>query len=578
MDLFYKLRCVLSRSVKIKLVLLVIGIIIGAQIETLTLSAIQPFVFVLTDPSIIYTNRMLYFIYNLFGFTDAIFFMAFLATAIAMIYVFRGLYVYFFNLIKNRFLATNTAILSNLLLINLLKQPYIYHKNRNSVKVQQYVIRTAERMYGCIGNMLSLLVDAFMSIFILVFLMASSFSMTMVVLSFAMVCIIVYFKIFKARIRSSGDEEAKGMVEINKSALQAIHGVKEIKVARRESFFTNKFKAIRVETVKFRVKMQTITQLPKLFIESLCFSGAFLVVAGVILAGVDIQALIPLLGVFMLAAFKLLPAISRMLENFTMIMRHLSSVSSVYKILTAENNYLQLPEPTITTISRDIIVSKITFKYPDARKPVLRNVSLTIPFNKTVGFVGQSGAGKSTLIDIILGMLSPQTGSVIFNGESVHHKTSSWTKHIGYVPQSIYLLDETFLENVAFGIEKDKIDENKIWRALEQAQLYEFVKSLPEGLYTNIGEQGSKLSGGQRQRIGIARALYENPSILILDEATSALDSDTENEIMDAMISLHGRKTLIIVAHRSNTIKHCDIVYEVKNGKVVLADKLNSTN
>jgi len=555
--------------VKIKLILLIVGIIVGAQIETLTLSVIQPFVFVLTDHSVIYTNQILYFFYSVFGFDSAIHFLAFLALLIALIYVVRGLYVYFFNVLKNRFLASSTAMLSNTLLVSTLNQPYIYHKSQNSVKQQQQVIRTAERMFSCINNALLLMVDGFMSLFILVFLMVSSFSMTMVVLSFASICVIVYLKIFKARIKSSDDEEARGLLAINKSVLQALNGIKEIKVAQREKFFVNKFKSVRVETVKFSVKMQTIRQLPKLFIESLCFSGAFLVVAGVILAGVDMQTLIPQLGVFMLAAFKLLPAISRMLESITLIMRQAPSINMVYSIIMAENQDIQTPEPLIETSTHDILVKNLTFKYPKTKKAVLRNVSFAIPYKKSIGIIGESGAGKSTLLDIILGLLSPQAGSVVFNGMSIHHNMASWARHIGYVPQSIYLLDESILENIAFGIDRDQIDEQRVWNVIEQSQLKDFVESLPEGLLTKVGERGAKLSGGQRQRIGIARALYENPSILVMDEATSALDNDTEKAVMDSIASLQGSKTLIIVAHRLSTIERCDIVYQVKNGKVL---------
>ena len=405
----------------------------------------------------------------------------------------------------------------------------------------------------------------------LVFLLISSLSMTMVVLFLASICTIVYFRIFKGRIKSSGDEEEKGLVMINKTALQALHGVKEIKIYQREKYFTEKFKAIRFETVKFRTRMQSMRTLPRLFMESLCFSGAFFVVSGVILAGVDLQELIPQLGIFMLAAFKLLPAITRILNCVTQIIRQRSSVHSVYSVLYEpdEEFTLQLPEPKESDTSQDIVVSGLTFKYPRVKRPVLLDVSFVIPKNKSVAFIGPSGAGKSTLADIILGILSPEQGSVTYKGKSIHHNFNSWAKNVGYIPQEIYLIDETIMENVAFGIEKSKIDEEKVLHALEQAQLKDFVQSLPDGLNTTVGDRGVRLSGGQRQRIGIARALYKNPSILVMDEATSALDNKTEKAVMDAIMGLHGSKTIIIVAHRLSTIEHCDIVYKVRKRKVI---------
>jgi len=574
MTLFAKARHIFPRNVKIKFVLLLIGIVVGAQIETLTLSVIQPFIIIITDPSIVYTNRILYFVYSLFGFRGYVPFLAFLAVVIAAVYTFRGFYVYFFARIQNRFLATNTAVMSSKLMTQTLKQPYLYHVNNNAVGLQRVVSRNAERLFGMVNNILLLLIDGFMSLFMLVFLMITSFSMTLVVLFFAFVCVFIYFKYFKGRIQTSGDDEARGMVMINKSVLQALYGIKEIKISRKEAYFTNKFKSASVNTIKVREQVQSLRQLPRLFIESLCFSGAFLVVAGVILAGIDMETLIPQLGVFMLAAFKLLPAISRIVNSITMIMRQSSSINQVYSGLFEHDetldplaiDELEAIEPTVA--SRDIIISNLTFMYPKMRKPVLRNISLTIPHNKSIGIIGSSGSGKTTLVDIILGLLAPQQGCVVYNGKSVHHHFAAWAKNIGYIPQVIYLLDETILENVAFGVDKKDIDEEKVWYALEQAQLKEVVQSLPDGLQTQVGERGVRLSGGQRQRIGIARALYDNPEILVLDEATAALDNETESAVMEAIQGLKGDKTIIIIAHRLSTIKNCDIVYRVKRRRV----------
>jgi len=242
--------------------------------------------------------------------------------------------------------------------------------------------------------------------------------------------------------------------------------------------------------------------------------------------------------------------------------------NSNYKVLyDSENEYIvDLPMPSTLVKSMDIVVSNITFKYPSARRPVIKNASFVIPHNKSVAFIGESGAGKSTLVDIILGILTPMEGSVTFNGTSIHHNASGWSKRIGYVPQVIYLLDDTILANVAFGIEENLINEDKVWRALENAKLKDHIKTLPNGLLTTVGERGVRLSGGQRQRIGIARALYHNPPILIFDEATS--NNETESFVIGEIQKLQGSKTIIIVAHRLTTIEHCDIVYKVAKKQV----------
>ena len=567
-----KIRKIFPRRVKIKLVLLLVGIIVGAQIETLALGVIQPFILILTDPSIVYTNSTINFVYTLFGFSSVTPFLALLGVAVAFVYIFRGLYIYFFNNIQNRFLARNTVVISNQVMTKTLRQPYLYHTNQNTAALQHVVIRNVDRFFGLINSVSALLVDGFMAIFMLTFLFISSTSMTLVILFFASICIIVYFKIFKAKIKSSGDEEEKGLVQINKSLIQALNGVKEIKIMGREDYFSKKYNEISMNTVKLRVRIQSLRQLPKLFIESLCFSGAFFVVAGTIMAGIDMQALVPQLSLFVLAGFRLLPAISRFVNNVTQVMRVLPSIGQVYSSLFEEDEeYGKLPpEPKVAAISRDIVISEVNFKYPKMKQPVLNSISLTIPQNSSVGIVGPSGAGKSTLVDIVLGILAPQQGSVVYNGKSIHHHFGEWSKQVGYIPQVIYLLDETIMENVAFGIDKEKIDEERVWRALEQAQLKEFVLSLPEGLMTKVGDRGVRLSGGQRQRIGIARVLYNNPPIMVLDEATASLDNKTEKAVMDAIQSLRENRTMIIVAHRLSTIEHCDIVYKVEKGNVTL--------
>ena len=571
MDKFNKLRLILPRSTKIKLVLLQIGIILGGMIETLTIAAIQPFIFVMTDPSFVYTNRIINAVYSFFGFASIVPFLAFMAVAIAAIYAFRGFCVFFFARIQNKAIAKSTVELSNRLLLQTLKEPYLFHTSQNVVQLQRIVNRNAARLFGLVNSVLALLIDASMSLFMLIFLLISSPSMTLVVLFLASICIFVYFKFFRRKIVQSGEEEEKGAAAINKSTLQALYGIKEIKAMRKESYFVTKFRDISFSTVEYKAKVQSMRQLPKLFIESLCFSGAFVIMAGVILAGVDLQMLLPQLGVFVIAAFKLLPAISRMTTAVMQIMRQAGSIEQVHdSLFVRATEFMPTADtPSIEIVSRDIVVSNISFKYPRVKWPVLQDVSFVIPSNNSIAIVGASGAGKTTLVDIILGLLAPQQGSVTYNGKSIHHNYGKWAKHIGYIPQVIYLLDESIKENVAFGVESDKIDEDKVWRALEQAQLKEFVQELPEKLEAQIGDRGVRISGGQRQRIGIARALYNDPPILVMDEATSALDDKTESAVMEAIRGMKGRKTIIIVAHRLSTIEHCDIVYEVRKRRVV---------
>lgn len=225
-------------------------------------------------------------------------------------------------------------------------------------------------------------------------------------------------------------------------------------------------------------------------------------------------------------------------------------------------------------VKKSIELRDITYHYPNSEPLIFDHANMEIPVGAAVGIVGTSGAGKTTVVDILLGLLEIQTGGVYADGVNIKENYRSWLKNVGYIPQMIFMLDDTIRKNVAFGIAEEEIDEDRLWEVLREAQLDEFVKSLPEGVDTSIGERGIRISGGQRQRIGIARALYYDPEVLILDEATSALDNDTEAAIMDSINSLHGRKTLIIIAHRLQTIEKCDMVYRVENGKAVLEKHL----
>ena len=294
----------------------------------------------------------------------------------------------------------------------------------------------------------------------------------------------------------------------------------------------------------------------------------------------DITGFITKLAIVAVAAFRLFPAVSRLTTNLNAIMYNRPRLDSMYDMLkTIENegtyhySYENDEQKPDFVFEKELKIDNITWKYPAGQSAVLKNLKMTIGKGQSIALIGPSGAGKTTLADVVLGLLKPQEGKILLDGEDVYENLPGWAKIIGYVPQAVYLTDDTIRNNVAFGIYEDQIDEDKVWKALEEAQLAEFVRGLEEGLDTMVGERGVRLSGGQRQRIAIARALYENPEILVLDEATSALDTETETAVMESIDSLHGTKTMIIVAHRLTTIRNCDAIYEIKDGVAVLRDK-----
>lgn len=572
MQTLQKLRRILNRNTKIKFTILVIAIIIGAMLETLALSIISPFISIILDPSIIQRNIYIKAVYSFLGFQSATSFLALLSFLLAAVYIFRGIYLYVLAKAQHRFIARQRVTLSGKLLEKILSYSYIYHSSRNVAEIQRIVVTDVEYLFILMNNILLFLSDALMALFIMLFLLFVSPYMTLCVICLAAICVIMYFKVFRSSIQAAGEQNRVKYIEMTKSVNQALGGIKEVKALRRESHFQKVFKESSNEFIYTNQRNQVLNTLPKLFIEAVCFGGAFIIVGTSILLGADMVGLVPQLSLFVLAAFRLLPAVARLVSYVNQIIFYKTSVDGVYSSLfedddnaeTANSQVLEMEEK-----SHDIIIKDVTYRYPNMPEPVLEQVSFVIPQRESVALVGSSGVGKTTLADVILGILTPQEGAVYYDGKSVHQNFEEWSRQIGYIPQQIYMLDESIRENVAFGIDKQEIDEKKVWYALEQAQLKEFVKTLPDGLNTVVGDRGIRLSGGQRQRIGIARAMYEDPPILVMDEATSSLDNETEKAVIDAIMGFQGNKTMLIVAHRLSTIEHCDIVYKVEDKGIV---------
>jgi ABC-type multidrug transport system fused ATPase/permease subunit len=358
---------------------------------------------------------------------------------------------------------------------------------------------------------------------------------------------------------------------------QSIGGIKEIKILGRESFFTDQFQGYFRKFSRGLQVARTISILPKYTVEAVAMSGLLLaIVVKLIFGEADMQYYIPQLSVFAVAAMRLMPSVGRINEHVTNMLYAYPSVDLIYHDLTEIEEYIEKQDNEVQedwTLQRNIRVENVTYCYPDTEEPVIDGASLIVEKGKTVAFIGASGAGKTTMVDVILGLLTPEKGVVMADNINVHEKPKTFHSQVGYIPQVIYLSDDTIRNNIAFGVKESQIDEKAVQAAVEKAQLTEFIDSLPNGLDTIVGDRGVRLSGGQRQRIGIARALYHDPEILVLDEATSALDNDTEAAVMEAIENLQGTKTMIIIAHRLTTIRNVDVIYEVGGGKVTEKSK-----
>lgn len=364
---------------------------------------------------------------------------------------------------------------------------------------------------------------------------------------------------------------------------QAVMGIKEITVLDRRKQFIDQFKEAAEVEARTSLINGFIMACPDRILEGVCIAGFMGIVSVEIAMGKELDNFIPVLGTFAMGAFRILPSISKISSRINSLVFFRPCLQSTYDNLREIREYnqesatkiVQLTESYDEKVSfqNSIAIKNISWKYLNTENSVLQNLSLTIQKGESVAFIGSSGAGKTTLADVIMGLLRPQSGTVEMDGTDIFTIPHQWARTIGYVPQSVFLIDDTVRSNVAFGLKRSDVSDERVWVALEEAQLKEFVKGLPHGLDTIVGERGVKFSGGQRQRIAIARALYENPDILVLDEATAALDTETENAVMESIDALQGSKTLIIVAHRLTTIRNCDKIYEIKDGIAVERSK-----
>lgn len=385
----------------------------------------------------------------------------------------------------------------------------------------------------------------------------------------------VILKVLKPLLSRLGEKNQSIQSRIAKWRIQAIYGIKDVKVLHREAFFADNYENSGRIGAGYARRHAVLNNTPRLLIEAVFMTSILSYIILYIQMGNDASTLIPMLSAFGVAAIRMMPSVNRINTYMTDISYFRPCLDYVYEnmnineISRKTNQTLKPADISKTMQLHDRISLKgIVYAYPNTSKLIFDHADMVIPYGKSVGIMGPSGAGKSTIVDILLGLLTVQEGSITCDGENIFDNYPAWLAQIGYIPQSIYLVDEPVRNNIAFGIADEEIDDSRIWQALEEAQLADFIRGLPQGLDTAIGDRGVRISGGQRQRLGIARALYHNPEILVFDEATSALDNETEAAVMEAINSFHGRKTMVIIAHRLNTIEKCDIIYKVDEGKI----------
>lgn len=566
-----KLRYIFNRGDKIKISFLLVAVVIGSFLELLGVAIFTPFINVIMAPETVQETPLLRWLYTLGGFTSVTSFLAAIAGAIIFVYIFKNVFV---ALEKNWIYKFSYGIqkkISVRLLKAYIKEPYTFHLNKNIAVLQRSLQEDTDLFTKGIIHAMELVAEIAVCGVMGVFLFIESKSITVIVLVMLVVCVGIFTTISRKFSKSLGAQCQIYKGKIYQWVNQSLGGIKELKILNREDYFIDSYEQYFGKYVHGLRINRLIAVLPRYFVEAVCMSSLLLAIIVKMFWGQgDITNYIPQLAVFAVAAFRLLPAVGKINEHVANILYTAPSVDLIYHDLKQieEEPEVKIKEELDWEFQKEIRVKNVTYHYPDAEELVLNQVNLIIPRGKTVAFIGPSGAGKTTMVDVILGLLKPQMGKVYADELNIHKHQYVWQKEIGYIPQVIYLSDDTIRNNIAFGIREEEISEAAMMEAVKKAQLYDFVESLPDGLDTIVGDRGVRLSGGQRQRIGIARALYHDPEVLVLDEATSALDNDTEAAVMEAIDHLQGQKTILIIAHRLTTIRNADIVYEVADGKV----------
>lgn len=579
-SLLSKLNYIFDRKEKLFLILLGFMILIGGVLETLGVSAMIPVVTSIMDPEVIQSVIDQYaFLQNIcdfFGLSGAKQIIIALLILLMAIYVLKNVYIMLLSYIQNTFITRTRNKMISRVMRAFLNRPYEAYLGADIPTVFRLTDSDIPQTFALMLAMLQLASETIVSLFLFLVMLYTDVKMTLFIVCVFGVLTLVLTKVLKPRLNQIGQKNQKIQSRIAKWRIQAIYGLKDVKVLNREEFFIRNYYESGKVGANLSRNYSVLNNVPRLFIETVFIISMLSFIAVYISGGGDVTALMTKLVAFGLAAIRVMPSVNRINTYITEIAYTQPCLNFLYENLQEDmKNDVHLEELKRGSMGPKLLLqdkielNHITFAYEGTDKNIFTDAHMEVHKGQSVGIMGASGAGKSTVVDILLGLLRAKEGTITCDGVDIFNNYESWLAQIGYIPQSIYLIDESIRDNIAFGIDADRIDEKRLWEVLEEAQLKEFIESLPEGLDTTIGDRGVRLSGGQRQRIGIARALYHNPEILVFDEATSALDNDTEKAVMEAINSFHGKKTMVIIAHRLNTIEKCDVIYKVENEKLI---------
>ena len=573
-DILKKLNKLLDAKQKRTMAGLGVLMVIGAVLQTAGVSMLVSVVSVVVDPEAVSKSRLASMAYRIMGTDDFSSFSVMVMVMLVAVFILKNLFLYIQQKAMYAFVYTNQFRTSELMMKNYIRRNYEYFLNAETAVVQRSITSDVNNMYALILALLQMASDGVVSACVIAFCLVKSGVMTIIMAVVLGVLLLIIKNVLKPIMRKAGEDNQEYYSGLFKWISQMVQGIKDVKVFGREKYFIDSYCDCGKGYVGAVQKYSLYNSIPKLLIETVCVATMVGYMIVLVLSGASTDNMLSVLTTLAAAAFVLLPAVNRInnqlnsVSYFEPFLRNVSD-NLQYEI-SRENTDVSgvITDEDRIEVKKNIVLEHMTYSYPNTDKKILDDATMEIPVGSSVGIVGTTGAGKSTVADILLGLLDLQEGKILADGKDIKDNYRGFLKNIGYIPQVIYMLDDNIRRNVAFGIRDEDIDEDKVWKALEEAKLDEFVKGLPDGLDTGIGERGIRISGGQRQRIGIARALYHDPDILIMDEATSSLDGETEKAIMDSINTFLGKKTMVIIAHRLQTIEKCDTVYRVENGQI----------
>lgn len=551
--------------------------LIAAVLEVAGIGMIPAFVAIVADPDRVFAAEWLQPLISYLNIANAQDLLIWGSVALVGIFILKSIYIITFNYFEARFIFNRRYTISYRLMRSYMQAPFTFHLRRNTAELLRNISQEINVLTNnVITNILTMAREGIMTLAILFFLFMVEPFITLMVILLSGFGAGTFILLNKKKMKEYGEEEQERRAEMIKAVNQGLGGIKEARVLNREDEFIDKFRIEAFHSTRLMAYLRFIQQIPRPMVETTAVLGMLLIAVLLVWQDRPMGAIIPILTLFAMATVRLMPSVQQLVSMYTRLRYNIVSIDPIYDDLKelAEYNadFIKDRKQNFQLkFNSQIEIENVSYRYPSSEVQALDGVSITIPKGKAVAFVGASGAGKTTIVDVILGLLDPDEGHVLIDSSDIRQNLSAWQKNIGYIPQSIYLADETLRGNIAFGIREAEINDEKVLKAIKMAQLNNLIEQLPDGLDTIIGENGTRLSGGQRQRVGIARALYHEPQVLVMDEATSALDNITERLITKAIEALKGDRTLIMIAHRLTTVKNCDTLYFMEEGRIVEA-------